>query len=197
MKVARRVAKAKREQEILRRLRANAARIAQGGAPGLVGALDEDDVDFEGSELGDGLTVAHNLEDFNAGETAILTLADSAILGDDGFVNEDGDHLENLNMRDVETAEKFKKRRSGKKGYQAFESTGMLSQYDEEEGPEGMLLMMLCRCSLCYWTCSLPVLTLVPTVSPEHKRFQTRQGRLNLARVPSGEETRGIQEETG
>ncbi|KAM4018165.1 U4/U6.U5 tri-snRNP-associated protein 1 [Anomaloglossus baeobatrachus] len=86
-----------------------------------------------------GLTVEHNLEAFNEGQTVILTLKDKGVLDED-----DSDVLVNVNMIDKEKAAKnveLKKKRPDYKPYEEEESVddmvvfrhkSVLSKYDEE-----------------------------------------------------------------
>uniref|UniRef100_A0A8C5N1L4 U4/U6.U5 tri-snRNP-associated protein 1 n=1 Tax=Leptobrachium leishanense TaxID=445787 RepID=A0A8C5N1L4_9ANUR len=86
-----------------------------------------------------GLTVEHNIESFNEGQSVILTLKDKAILDED-----ESDVLVNVNMVDKEKAKKnveLKKKRPDYKPYDEEESVddmavlrhkSVLSKYDEE-----------------------------------------------------------------
>ena len=60
---------------------------------------EEDETEYGSSDLR-GLAVGHSADDFEAGTTAVLTLADSSVLGGGGGGDEDGPVLENASMRD-------------------------------------------------------------------------------------------------
>lgn len=75
-----------------------------------------------------GIKVGHEAAEFEGGEEHILTLKDTAV--DD---EEEGDELENLNLRDKEKLEKRLELKKRKPVYDPTqENTGILSQYDEE-----------------------------------------------------------------
>ncbi|CAN0308011.1 unnamed protein product [Lampetra planeri] len=86
-----------------------------------------------------GLSVEHDIETFQEGQTVILTLKDKAILDE-----EDGDVLVNVNMVDKEKADKNVELKKKKPVYQPYEEDesvddlaimrqrAVLSKYDEE-----------------------------------------------------------------
>ncbi|KAI0884714.1 SART-1 protein [Annulohypoxylon maeteangense] len=81
-----------------------------------------------------GVKVGHEIESFEDGEEQILTLKDSNILGDD---DEEGDELENINLREREKLDKKLESKKKKPVYDpnAIDETGeqsLLGQYDEE-----------------------------------------------------------------
>lgn len=77
-----------------------------------------------------GIKVAHETSSFMDGDDQVLTLKDTAI-GDD----EDGDELENINLREQEKLQErldLKKRRPGYDPNDDDVNGGILAQYDEE-----------------------------------------------------------------
>jgi hypothetical protein len=81
-----------------------------------------------------GMKVKHGASSFEEGDTQILTLADSSIIGDDGMLNDEGDLLENAALKESERRDVLSKRRRdaqrGPKGYSAYDD-------DEfERGPD-------------------------------------------------------------
>jgi U4/U6.U5 tri-snRNP-associated protein 1 len=78
--------------------------------------------------------VKHSVKDLAEGKEVILTLEDKNVL------DENGDELANVNLKDLERARKNVKLRSKKLGYDAYEeededdvsaSGALLKQYDE------------------------------------------------------------------
>ncbi|KAI1095453.1 SART-1 protein [Rostrohypoxylon terebratum] len=81
-----------------------------------------------------GVKVGHEIGAFEDGEEQILTLKDSNILGND---DEEGDELENINLREREKLDKKLESKKKKPVYDpnAIDETGeqsLLAQYDEE-----------------------------------------------------------------
>ncbi|KAI0900470.1 SART-1 protein [Annulohypoxylon nitens] len=81
-----------------------------------------------------GVKVGHEIGSFEEGEEQILTLKDSNILGDG---DEEGDELENINLREREKLDKKLESKKKKPVYDpnAIDETGeqsLLAQYDEE-----------------------------------------------------------------
>ncbi|KAF2141235.1 uncharacterized protein K452DRAFT_287944 [Aplosporella prunicola CBS 121167] len=77
-----------------------------------------------------GVKVAHELDQIQEGDEHILTLKDTAV--DD---EEDGDELENVNLRDVEQANERLESKKRKRAYDPNADIGgqsILAQYDEE-----------------------------------------------------------------
>ncbi|KAI0831612.1 SART-1 protein [Hypoxylon sp. FL0890] len=82
-----------------------------------------------------GVKVGHEIDAFEDGEEQILTLKDTNVLGED----EEGDELENINLREQEKLSKKLELKKKKPVYDphAIEETGersLLAQYDEELG---------------------------------------------------------------
>ncbi|KAI1411687.1 SART-1 protein [Hypoxylon sp. FL1857] len=82
-----------------------------------------------------GVKVGHEIDAFEDGEEQILTLKDTNVLGED----EEGDELENLNLREQEKLNKKLELKKKKPVYDphAIDETGersLLAQYDEEIG---------------------------------------------------------------
>ncbi|KAI0137393.1 U4/U6.U5 tri-snRNP-associated protein snu66 [Xylariales sp. AK1849] len=87
-----------------------------------------------------GVKVAHEVASFEDGDEQILTLKDSNVIGDD---DDEGDELENLNLRDREKLEERLDLKKKKPVYDPYadEETGghsILAQYDEEIGGKKM-----------------------------------------------------------
>ena len=77
-----------------------------------------------------GVRVGHEAGEFAGGEDHILTLKDTAVDADE---EEEGDELENLELRDQEKVQERVESKKRKPAYDPTqESTGILSQYDEE-----------------------------------------------------------------
>lgn len=64
-----------------------------------------------------GLKVQHKAENFKEGQSVILTLADKGILDEDG----EGDTLTNINIQELEKAEKNLEVKRKGPGYKAYE----------------------------------------------------------------------------
>ncbi|KAI1106723.1 SART-1 protein [Jackrogersella minutella] len=84
-----------------------------------------------------GVKVGHEIDSFEDGEEQVLTLKDSNVLGDGD--EEEGDELENINLRERERLDKKLESKKKKPIYDpnAVDETGeqsMLAQYDEEIG---------------------------------------------------------------
>ena len=93
-----------------------------------------DQMDAEEQEASQvaGALIGHSTEDFTAGESVTLTLADRGILGEDGQSLEDGDAmLENVNMTDDWRREHNKELARGPAV--DVESRNILNKYDEEK----------------------------------------------------------------
>ncbi|KAL4872931.1 hypothetical protein BDV12DRAFT_161012 [Aspergillus spectabilis] len=76
-----------------------------------------------------GIKVGHEIGDFGGGEDHVLTLKDTTIDENE----EEGDELENLDLRDKEKAAERLELKKRKPAYDPTEeNTGILAQYDEE-----------------------------------------------------------------
>ncbi|RAL09746.1 U4/U6-U5 snRNP complex subunit SNU66 [Aspergillus homomorphus CBS 101889] len=76
-----------------------------------------------------GIKVGHEIDDFGGGEDHILTLKDTTIDENE----EEGDELENLDLREREKATERLELKKRKPAYDpTAENTGILAQYDEE-----------------------------------------------------------------
>eukprot|EP01094_Clydonella_sp_ATCC50884_P020228 TRINITY_DN4157_c0_g1_i1.p1 TRINITY_DN4157_c0_g1~~TRINITY_DN4157_c0_g1_i1.p1 ORF type:complete len:745 (-),score=292.16 TRINITY_DN4157_c0_g1_i1:75-2309(-) len=93
-----------------------------------------------------GLAVMHDAEDFEHGETRVLTLADARVLDESGkALNEEADALVDVEKAEKERQERVNERRAGKKSYDvqaALEgkTQSILSQYDEERKKQGLMI---------------------------------------------------------
>ena len=94
--------------------------------------------DEEGGEYGaqdlQGMAVGHAADDFEAGTSTILTLADTSLLGDDGGEAGSGNVLENANMRDDGVSrDNLRKKRQVEMG---MGHAGGYAGYDDDEFEE-------------------------------------------------------------
>ncbi|KAL5046823.1 hypothetical protein BDW71DRAFT_181222 [Aspergillus fruticulosus] len=84
--------------------------------------------EYTASDLA-GIKVGHEIEDFGGGEDHVLTLKDTTIDENE----EEGDELENIDLRDREKAAEKLELKKRKPVYDPTEeNTGILAQYDEE-----------------------------------------------------------------
>ncbi|KAL4764044.1 U4/U6-U5 snRNP complex subunit SNU66 [Aspergillus foveolatus] len=84
--------------------------------------------EYTASDLA-GIKVGHEIDDFGGGEEHVLTLKDTTIDENE----EEGDELENINLRDKEKAAERLELKKRKPVYDPTEeNTGILAQYDEE-----------------------------------------------------------------
>ena len=92
-----------------------------------------------------GAVVGHGVDDFKAGESVVLTLADQSIVGEDGDeLNDDAEMLENVNLAEQYKRDKVRAEARGDNyKYNPYEGTGvgaMLSKYDD--GPARQTLTL-------------------------------------------------------
>lgn len=84
--------------------------------------------DYTSADLA-GVKVGHEVDEFGGGEDHILTLKDATVDENE----EEGDELENLNLREKERADERVELKKRKPVYDpSAENTGILAQYDEE-----------------------------------------------------------------
>jgi U4/U6.U5 tri-snRNP-associated protein 1 len=83
-----------------------------------------------------GIQIRHSIKDFEAGESVILTLADTNVLDDNDNLNDEGPVLENVNMTDAERRKEREKKikRSKLPAYVAYD--------DEEFDEPGNIIIM-------------------------------------------------------
>ncbi|KAL5001970.1 putative DNA binding protein SART-1 [Aspergillus recurvatus] len=95
--------------------------------------------EYTASDLA-GIKVGHEIEDFGGGEDHVLTLKDTTIDENE----EEGDELENIDLRDREKAAERLELKKRKPVYDPTEeNTGILAQYDEEiEGKKRKLFTL-------------------------------------------------------
>src|SRR3990167_540562 len=97
---------------------------------------------YDGQQL-KGVKVAHNADDFQEGQTIILTMRDAPILLGDQL-NEEEDILENINMSEHDRFLKAKE--AAKKGYDVYaeiemgDNDNVLKKYDEVDVKKGFRL---------------------------------------------------------
>ena len=94
---------------------------------------DEEDGEYGAQDL-QGMAVGHAADDFEAGTSTILTLADTSLLGDDGGEAGSGNVLENANMRDDGVSrDNLRKKRQVEMG---MGHAGGYAGYDDDEFEE-------------------------------------------------------------